>query len=334
MSPKLIKKKYWLSAILLLILVMLFFGGTLSVIATNTPVPAPDELGPYSIGFYHTSYYISPYGNYTAKIRYPAEYDGYRAPKTSSEMDFPGIVVCSGYLSPDCTTDWIAEQLTSHGYVTIAFTTPHPMSIDITQWAYGFRGGICKLKAENKRCLSPMKGLLNPEKFGIIGLSMGGAGVLEAAGILKEVDVAVALAPGYCNIKLSGFVWKDTEKASKKITIPIQIQNGSNDGIVPPESGEGYYNLIPGTTTKEIIEINGANHIGYLDQYFAEIAQIADKPCTIGLAEQRRVGGKYFTAWFNRFLKGETVYDKYLFGAEAQKDVDNDILIKWKYNLP
>ena len=105
------------------------------------------------------------------------------------------------------TINWVSEYLSSHGYITITFSTPCAFSIDITEWAYGFGGGISKLKRDNGCRFSPIYEILDTKKFGIIGLSMGGGGCLEATGINPEIDAAVALAPAASDIPGSGFVF-------------------------------------------------------------------------------------------------------------------------------
>jgi hypothetical protein len=45
-----------------------------------------------------------------------------------------------------------------------------------------------------------------------------------------------------------------------------------------------------------------------------------DNPGKIGVAAQHQVSGKYFTAWFGRYLKGFTAYDSYISGAGIQND--------------
>ena len=316
------KHGFLLNTFLTFALILILVCGASPVNATE-PVPPPDEFGPYSIGLYKTSFYQHPYGTYEAVIRYPAEYNGWRAPKEPSDKPYPGIAVSSGYACFGIiglyTINWVSEYLTSHGYVTITISTPCAFSIDITQWAYGFNGGISKLKRENRSCFSPIHEMVDTEKFGIIGLSMGGGGVLEATGINPEIDAAVALAPAASDIPGSGFVFKDVEEACKNITVPTQIQIGSDDCIVPPHTAYDYYTLIPETTIKEHIEINSGTHVGYIT----------------GLhEEQHRISRKYFISWFNYFLKDQNGYEPYIFGSEAQNDYDNGVLTQWRYNIP
>ena len=246
---------------------------------------SPEEMGPYHVGYYDTTYTIEPFGTYKAVIRYPAFSDGLLTPKDARGVPYPGIGVCNGILGQESQISWIAEHLASHGYVTICITPPKIASSDITQWATGFSAGISRLKNETLMSNSPVNGLVDTERFGSIGLSMGGGGSIEAAGAEgSEIDAAVALAPaGY-----SSAVETDTMAAARNIRIPTQIQVGSNDGMVPPTHARPYYEaIIPDDTIKEYVEIYGGNHIGFLNETYAEIAKMLglDNPMGIAFAE-------------------------------------------------
>ena len=176
---------------------------------------------------------------------------------------------------------------------------------------------------------SPIYNIVDIETFGAIGLSMGGGGCIEATGAnTSEIDAAVPLAPAP---SLSA---KD---ASIHINVPIQIQIGNEDGMVPPYSILPFYtDLISNATVKEYLSIAGGNHIGFIDEFFARIAENIglDNPCGIAFKEQRRISRKYFTSWFQYHLKNLTEYYTYIFGEEAQNDIDTGVLADLRYNIP
>lgn len=298
-------------------------------------VQLPDQSGPYKVGYYKTTYQMPPYGTYRAVIRYPAKYNRYRAPSDTSGGPYPGIVVSNGLFGSEWQITWIAKHLASHGYVTICFTPPRVIYFDATQWAYGFNGGIEKLKAENAARYSKIKGILDTTRFGVIGLSMGGAGCLEATGTNPEIDAAVPLAPAVPPRDMFDYLYADVRAAVQNIKVPTQIQAGSNDAMVRPELAAQYYSLMPDTTPKEFVEIKGANHVGFIDDFYARVAAFLrlDKPNDIGFEAQRRVSSRYFTAWFQYWLKGLSGYSTYIFGQEAQKDLKSGVLSDLKCNL-
>ncbi len=311
------------SAAIILLLVL-----PTQAVGANT-ILSPDEAGPYHIGYYKISFIVPPYGRYWATIRYPAIRDGWFAPKDISEAPYPGIVVANGLAGSEWNLKWIPKHLTSYGYVTICFTPPRKISGDTTQWAYGFYGGIEKLKSQNSVWFSPISGILDIETFGGIGLSMGGGGCIEATGANNsEIDASVSLSPAGSD---SAMV------AARNITVPIQLQVGTNDGMVPPHHVLPFYaDFISNTSVKEYLSITGGNHIGFIDEFFARFAEWLgiDHPRGIEFAEQRRVSSKYFTAWFQYHLKGLNEYFTYIFGEEAQNDLDAGILFDLRYNIP
>lgn len=301
-------------------------------------VSSPDQAGPYHVGWYLVSYYQSPYGNYNAIVYYPAKWDGFLAPKETSGGLYPGIVVGNGFFGADWNITWIPNHLASYGYIALVFTPPCIASMDTTQWAKGFNGGIDKLKSQSRQLLSPIRNLLNTSTFGIIGFSMGGAGAIECASNNPEVDVVVGLAPANDETPLLSPAFDKVRNAAKNLKVPVIFQAGSNDSFIKAQWVDDLYNLVPNTTTKEFIEITGANHIGNLDLWICPIAELIENVLggknTIGWATQHSIESRYFTSWFQYYLKDKNEYSPYLFGDQAQSDLDSRVLSVWKYNKP
>ena len=290
---------------------------------------SPDEPGPYHIGSYRVLYFSFPYGVYRAVIRYPAISDGLRTPVDSSAAPYPGIVVANGLLGSESQITWIPEHLTSYGYVTLCFTPPHRFSFDTTQWATGFLAGFRTLQKQNEQRFSPVYQVIDLETCGAIGLSMGGGGCVEATGTADTmIDASVALAPAE---------FPSVFAAAQNITVPIQLQVGTFDRLVPPASVLSLYTQnISNLTTKEYLEIAGGNHIGFINEFYAAIAQRwnIDNPPSISVEEQHRISRRYFTAWFQYYLRGLDEYYTYIFGEDAQQDLQSGVLADLRYNIP
>lgn len=293
-----------------------------------SPVP-PDQPGPFHVGWYTVWYRVSPYGVYRATIRYPATRDGWRAPLDTSQAPYPGVVVANGFAGSERSITWIPKHLTSYGYVTLCFTPPHKISGDTTQWASGFRGGFETLQAQNSSRFSPIIGGFDNGTRGAIGLSMGGGGCLEATGTPGSwIDAAVGLAPAG---KPSVYA------AARNITVPTQLQVGTVDGLVPASSVlRMYTDGLTNNTVKEYLAITGGNHIGFIDEFYARYAAQhgIDNPAGITVEQQHNVSRRYFTAWFQFYLKHLDEYDTYLFGADAQHDVDTGVLADLRFHIP
>jgi dienelactone hydrolase len=309
------------------VVVFLLLYSSISVVGAF-PV-SPDQQGPYHIGYYKVSYLTFPYGIYQATIRYPATSDGQRTPADSSTAPYPGIVVANGLAGAERQITWIPEHLTSYGYVTLCFTPPHRISFDTTQWASGFLAGFKALQRQNNHRFSPIYHILDTETCGAIGLSMGGGGCVEATGTANSpIDASVALAP-------AGF--PSVLSAAQKIMVPIQLQVGTVDKLIPPDHVQKIYTQnLTNDTNKEYLAITGGNHIGFIDEYYAQIAQQwgIDNPSSISVEQQHNISRKYFTAWFQYYLRNLDEYYTYIFGEKAQQDLDTGILAELLYNIP
>lgn len=292
---------------------------------------APDQPGPFKVGHYSTAYF-NLYGLYWATIYYPARWNGWLAPKDTAESPYPGVVFAPGFASTKGDYDWVPNHLVTHGYVVLSFTPPNPVLIDVTQWAAGIRSGIDKLVAENRGYFSPIRHLVDESRFGAMGVSMGGAGALEAAGKDGRIAAVVPLAPG--NSELGSFIFEEAREWAARITAPTQIQIGSHDCIVGPQGALEYYGLLS-LPTREYVEIAGANHVNYLDAgSFGEVAgEIVDCDAAIPVEEQHRVARKYFTAWYELFLKGTAAYYPFVFGNEARADLSAGVLSSLAFDV-
>ena len=125
--------------------------------------------------------------------------------------------------------------------------------------------------------------------------------------------------------------------AARNITVPIQLQVGTNDGWVPPASVlQMYTDFLSNSTVKEYLMITGGNHIGFIDEFYARFGQRfgIDSPPGISVEQQHTISSRYFTAWFQYHLRHLSEYYTYIFGVEAQHDLDEGILTDLRYNIP
>jgi len=257
------------------------------------------------------------YGEYEVSIYYPAINSGVSQPPDKSRAPYPAIVFAHGWLTSKELYTWISNCCAAQGYVTLLFTVPDPASLEAFQQSVtGITRSIDYLLAQNQDGL--LKGLINTSRIGVMGHSMGAMAVLVATAEDSRIKAAVSLAPGYFGSTTEKYV-----EACKSIRVPIQFQAGSLDEICPPAAVEVYYNAVR-IPPKEIIVINGADHIQFSDAPAALWANIT-------LEEQHEISQKYFIAWFNYYLRGDPDYYTYLFGGEAQKDLKDGTLLRLEY---
>ena len=289
----------------------------------------PERVGPLAVQSYDLSFDVDGFGTYDATVFFP-EPDGSGAP-------WPAIVAMNGYLATAPMMSWLTQHLASHGYVVLGVTPPTPWSLDVTQWARGFTDGLDALARESERDGSPIAGMVDPVRLGAIGISMGASGALEAAGRDARVRAMVGLAPGWSDI--GSFVFEETLQATAAIEAPTQIQIGSEDCLVGLSGPRGYYDAMP--ARKQYLEIQGANHIGFINEALANVATplVTDAvpvDClpAISYGEQHRVSAKYATMWFDAHLYETKAWDDALYGAGLDADLASRTLAGATYAAP
>jgi hypothetical protein len=302
----------------------------------------PEVPGPFVVAFYEASYEVAGFGTFPALVHYPAGISDTAPAQRLPSEPYPVVVLSNGLAASAVMLSWLSEHLASHGYVVLGFTPQNPFALDVTNWADGFRQGLAFLYVENVRGDSPVFGLVRMERIGLIGLSMGGAGALEAAGRGVKADTVVALAPGIND--LGRFIFMETIEAAERIRVPTQIQVGNRDCFVNPKEGSllrftnltdqgvaTYYDII--TARKLYVEINGANHVAYINEEIADIgnlivAGLIPIDCMPGIstAEQHRVAAKYATMWFDTYLYETTFWNQTLFGRGIREDFESGVL--------
>jgi len=305
----------------------------------------PGELGLFSVASYPIKYDSEEFGVYSADIYYP-ESQGNNEDMTAAGL-YPGIVLTNGYFAPAYFMTWYSEHLASHGYVVLASTCPNTLSFDVSSWAEAFRAGISTLLQENERPGSPLAGTVNPDRFGVIGLSMGGAGALEAAGTDDRIDAVVSLAPATNDYSM--FIFQESLQAAREVKVPVQIQIGSRDCIINPEpenlfgftnvTGMGvmyYYEAL--TSLRQYIEIRDGTHMDYLDKdiltislpFVVDLLRL-DCPVMLPIEEHHYITAKYATMWFDTYLYGAGGWQDALFGGGPQADLETGRLSNFKW---
>jgi predicted dienelactone hydrolase len=136
---------------------------------------------------------------------------------------------------------------------------------------------------------------------------MGGLGALIAGSEDPRIKCIVSLAPAI----LPEF--SSIPKEIYDITTPIQLQIGSNDGIISPANVQTFFNGLT-SQHKSYIEINGGNHIRFLDKTMMSIIgehmsrwgafgrRFKDTKASITFEKQHAMSSHRFLEWFNYHL--------------------------------
>lgn len=271
-----------------------------------------DSVGPFHFGQYKRTF-INRWGIYGADIYYPADNQG--NPNHSSGP-YPIMAFSPGLGAVKEFNTWVGEHLATHGYIVMVFSVPIPFVGGYNEQREGLLQGLEILENDGSNPETPIYGITDTTKKIIGGHSMGAMGSLAAASEAADLSAVVALAP----IELS-------ESVLAGVSAPTQIQGGTQDCITRSSGAIGSYNNLPVGITKQVLIINGGNHVGFNDA--GSLAAIAgdllvDCSATVDIFDhQQRLSRRYMTAWLDFHVKGDTSASTYIYGPTIQQDLDH-----------
>jgi dienelactone hydrolase len=246
---------------------------------TRGPDPSVSYLeadnGPYTV---RTVDVPSSAGSFSgATIHYPSG--------TSGTMG--AIAVVSGFLAPEGDIIWWGPRLASHGFVVITISTP---SFDgENRRATQLSEALDYVISQSNSSRSAISGMVDANRLGAMGWSMGGGGALKLA-TDRELKAIIPTAPYY-----------DQSNDFDTITAPALIIACENDSVAT--NSLGFYNDIPATTDKAMLEIAGGAH-----------------SCVTSGNANEDLMGKYAVSWMKRFIDEDGRYDQFLCGPNHTSD--------------
>lgn len=237
-------------------------------------------LGPYAVQTIDVPSSVNGFGGGT--IHYP----------TGTTGTMGVIAVVPGFVSYESSIIWWGPRIASHGFVVITIDTnsgfDNPDSRAVQQVA-----ALDYVISESQSRNSPIYGMVDPNRRGVMGWSMGGGGTLKSAADDPSIMAALPQAPYY-----TGSNNFDT------ITTPTLIIACQNDTIAPVSNhASPFYYDIPTTTDKAFLEIAGGDHY-----------------CANSGNPDEDILGKYGVAWMKRFIDLDTRYDQFLCGPDHVAD--------------
>jgi dienelactone hydrolase len=198
-----------------------------------------------------------------------------------AEPPFAAVVIVPGFNTLESSIQAWGPFLASHGIVALTIGTNTPTdSADARTLA--LLDALETIKAENARAGSPLEGNLALDHLGIMGWSLGGAGVLRAASSTPSLKAAITMAafsPG-------------GQFASDQV--PTLFIAGSADPNAGGQS-QGLFASLPETTPKMLFEVRGGPH------------EIGNDP-----ANADGEIGRYGLSWLELFLVGDERYRPFL----------------------
>ncbi len=237
------------------------------------------DNGPFNVDDYSVSSFVSGFGGGT--IHYPTN--------TTGTMGV--IAVVPGYVSYERDIIWWGPRIASHGFVVITIDTNSIYDQPDSRGEQLEAALNYAISQSNGN--SPISGMIDSSRRGVIGWSMGGGGALNLSSEDPSIKASIPQAPYY-----AGFNNFD------EITTPTFIIACENDAVAPVAAhASPYYNDIPNSTPKAFLEINGGSHY-----------------CANSGNSDEDILGRWGVAWMKRFIDQDTRYSQFLCGPDHEDD--------------
>jgi len=297
----------------------------------STPSPKPlSRVGSQKGSLPCGNFCPTPPKDFEVLIYYPA--DNNNQPDRSV-APYPLVVFLHGFGANGEYYTWLGEDLAAKGYVVVLPSRLQMFSYDFNGGVYLINGSIDYMLKRNTTNGDIFYQIINPNSVGVGGHSLGADTSLLIASQSNagtQIKALIAFSPAYFEFdkmsvtevessrpKLKQLGIVDDLKKAKEIferimasvkgsKIPLMYQVGSRDGMSPPEMVEQLFN--PSVPPKAFVEIEGGNHVQFIEASIEIINKIAglfdDRP-TITRSKQQEIADKYFSAWFNYYLKSD-----------------------------
>lgn len=160
--------------------------------------------------------------------------------------------------------------------------------------------------SELNQSSGPLRGLIDPERMGVMGHSMGGGGALVAADRGdSRIKAAIPMAP-----------WNITSNFSS-VSVPTLVMGCQNDTIAAVRSNaRAFYNSFPTHLDRAYLEVRNGGHMCVLSD------------------SGDNVLGKYGVSWMKRFLDNDERYSRFLCGEEHQQQLQTRDFSDYRESCP
>jgi predicted dienelactone hydrolase len=244
------------------------------------------EPGDYTGCYYDTDLESSEYCS--AFIAYPCE---------TSDGAFPALTFTGGLTNVKEQVAWLADHVVTYGFILIVMTPTNNMSLTTDVWKKAMLGGLQMLESENNRPSSPIYHLVDLDRLGIMGFSMGGGGTLKAANTMGEkIKTALSLAPHEAPVNPSMYT---------HISVPTVVTTGTRDRICPRDSVWTIFNCLPNDIERLFVNFTKAHHVDWMNM--------------LGDRETHDRFKTFIVSWLKYYLAGDSSYGTYLSGEMHDK---------------
>jgi predicted dienelactone hydrolase len=238
----------------------------------------PHGVGVTTMQFVDTTRGLPPNGDFPGEderrlvvdIWYPASgatdsAEDKDAPPATDDGPYPLIIFAHGFTASRVQSASYTQHLASHGYVVAAPDFPAsfggakggPRLSAVTDQPDDVRFLIDRMLELDAGDEGPMSALIDEERIGITGHSLGGlTSLLSIYGKRRDdrIDAALPISPPACFI---------SEDVVGETVVPIMVVGGSIELIVNPGWIRRAYDLA--TSPRYFAEITGGDHIRFAD---------------------------------------------------------------------
>jgi pimeloyl-ACP methyl ester carboxylesterase len=281
------------------------------------PLQDPGQPGPYTTASVTiTTTNPSTGSELLADIHYPTSGGGVDL----NGAPYPTLVFARGFMASPNGYVGYGEHLGSWGYI---IAIPDFPDEDGEIRASDIQHLFSYLAAENSNETSLFFQMIDTDRFGLAGHSLGGLGTLMVASRDARIDMAgVPLDP-------AGSPFNPWDYASElpNITAPIVV-------IAAPaqlcNNQAGYNDMYPyiGATHRAKFIITNGTHCDFMNTDDTSQTDACAMLCGEYSPERSAIAERYTTAWFNYYLHLDTDYYTRLYGAEADADIQAGLITR------
>ncbi len=248
--------------------------------------------------------------NNLADIYYPNPTD-----LKTSNYSFPVALLLQGGLVDKSNYSNYAQQVARYGFVVVAPNSKRTIPTfgeALSPQTSQIDTALQQIVVENTNASSPVAGLLDTEKVGLLGHSLGGAVGLSAIG---NLCVAPVLCPGTFSrpkqIVAGAFFGANLRNENNVYLtinnegIPVALLQGDRDGRALPMRASLTYDKIE-NPPKALINIEGANHFSITNTN----NPAGSIPDPINATLNQDVAIETIARWSGLFLRASILNDK------------------------
>jgi len=224
------------------------------------------------------------------------------------------------------------EHMASWGYVVVM---PYIIRFDNYQAIDDILTHIDFLEGEVGTPGSFYEDAVDLSKIGLTGHSMGGKYAVMGLFLEDRFKTSVSIDPTYIGLG-EGSNWPDVDPADLAlITQPLLMIGAPQPSFFSP-AGTTMHDIYEAATgPTQVVAVTGSSHVSFIDDNELGIYDFFHFGTGVRLPDSdsvHTITKRYMVSWFNVFLRGQTEYETYIYGAEAEQDV-TDGLVTIKRNF-